>query len=495
MRKKIVLQRITPYEGVVLGEVHHVSGLYRFVYDGDRPPKTVLVAKQGTRFYDLGLEKDMELRWARFFRVRLPDYWEGSHEEYLYEKDLPVFCGRALKGMAVEFRTARTGKEVLVVSEKAWTCRWEEVKSLLLKEGYAIPEEKLGELDLNLTLGGDPEFEVFKDGVLVPACTVPIFRRGAFSGPIGLDGAEHIAELRPDPACSEEEYAENFLALAKRVKEEGVLLSVQGDYYPLGGHIHVGSSNPFVARALKEGASSFIEALDDFVGRVLLPTSGEARGEYKNLGAYEFKEYGWEYRTPPASFYADPEVVRIVYKLTRNLVEVLLREGELSYEVLEDGRAKKEEYYRFLTKEETEYFLSFPLKWARREIVPFVPVGELPAVILSFSGGWLEDMMRVFKEVLINLPVKRPVRLVLYGIGRLSGDAFAIPTAPEKWRLKGEFPKAPFINGALPEVWVGVPYRFRILEVLPSEILKEFTSWVREYLAQLDLLAAPVAAE
>jgi hypothetical protein len=77
----------------------------------------------------------------------------------------------------------------------------------------------------------------------------------------------------------------------------------------------------------------------------------------------------------------------------------------------------------------------------------------------------------------------------------LAGDAFVIPTAPEKWRLKGEFPKAPFINGALPEVWVGVPYRFRILEVLPSEILKEFTSWVREYLAQLDLLAAPVAAE
>jgi hypothetical protein len=494
MKKKIVIQRPTPHEGVILGEVHFVSGLYQFRYE-DLPSKAVLVAKVGTRFFDLVLEKDLEFRWARLFRVRLPEDWEGSYEEYVHKKDLPIFYGRVLRGMAVELRTARTGKEFLVVSEKAWTSRWEEVKKYLLKAGYAIPEEKLGEMDLTLTLGGDPEFEVYEDGVLTPAVNVPIFKKGAFRGPIGLDGAEHIAEIRPDAAYSEEEYVENFLALAKRVKEENVLLSVQGDYYPLGGHIHVGSPNPFVARALKEGASSFIEALDDFVGRVLLPTSGKARGQYECLGAYEVKEYGWEYKTPPASFYADPEMVRIVYKLTRNLVEVLLREGELSYEVLEDGRAKPEEYYRFLSKEETEYFLSFPLRWARREIVPFVPVGELPAVLLSFSGGWFEKQMRAFREALRELPVKKPVKLVLYGVERLAGDAFAIPTAPEKWRLKGEFPKAPFVRGALPEVWIGVPYRFRILEELPSEVLMEFTSWVREYLAQLGLLAAPVAAE
>jgi hypothetical protein len=493
MKKKIILQRLTPYEGVILGSVEFVGGAYYF--HADLPSKAVLVAKQGARFMDLGLVKDMDLGWAKFFCVRLPGDWRGLYDEYLYERDLPVFCGFALGGMAVEFRTARTGKEFLVVSEKAWHGQWEEVKKCLLKAGHAIPEEKLGELDFSITLGGDPEFEAYEDGALTSAVLVPIFNRGGSYGSIGTDGAFSTAELRPDPACSEEEYTENFLGLAKRVKEEGILLSVQGDYYALGGHIHVGSPNPFVARALKEGASSFIEVLDDFMGRVLLPTSGRARGEYECLGAYEFKDYGWEYRTPPSSYYADPEMVRIVFKLTKGLVETLLRGGELSYETLEDGRAKPEEYLRFLTPQETEYFLGFPEKWARREIVPFVPVGELPVILFNFVGGWLEKPRRVLKEALKDLPVKRPVKLVLYGVSRMLGDVFVLPTATEEWRSPHCPESGQFVEGALPEIWIGVPYRFRIEEEIPSEILKEFTRWVREYLAQLGLLAAPVAAE
>jgi hypothetical protein len=89
-------------------------------------------------------------------------------------------------------------------------------------------KRKLGELAFTLTLGGDPEFEVYEDGALVPAVSVPIFKRGAFRGPIGLDGAEHIAELRPDYAYSEEEYVENFLPLRKRVKEVASSFACRG---------------------------------------------------------------------------------------------------------------------------------------------------------------------------------------------------------------------------------------------------------------------------
>jgi hypothetical protein len=121
-------------------------------------------------------------------------------------------------------------------------------------------------------------------------------------------------------------------------------------------------------------------------------------------------------------------------------------------------------------------------------------MGELPAVLINFIGGWLESQMRVFKEALKELPVKRPVKLVLYGVSRRLGDVFALPTAPEEWRMR-EIPETLFVEGALPEIWVGVPYRFRVREEIPPEILKEFTNWVREYLAQLGLLAASVAAE
>jgi hypothetical protein len=263
----------------------------------------------------------------------------------------------------------------------------------------------------------------------------------------------------------------------------------------LGGHIHIGSPNHLVIQVLKDEVESFVQVLDDFVGRVLLPTSGRARGDYARLGAYELKSYGWEYRTPPASYYADPEMVRITFKLTKGLVETLLREGEISYEVLEDGRAKKEEYLRFLTEEEAEYFLSFPEKWARGEIIPLVPIWDSPPVLFTFRDKWAEGNLWVFKEALKDLPVKRPVKLVLYGLAQRRGDVFAIPTAPEEWRLKEEFPKAPFVEGAIPEIWVGIPYRFRRPEKIPQDLLEEFTSWVEEYLAQLKLLAAQEVAE
>jgi hypothetical protein len=101
----------------------------------------------------------------------------------------------------------------------------------------------------------------------------------------------------------------------------------------------------------------------------------------------------------------------------------------------------------------------------------------------------------VFKEALRNLSVSRPIRLVLYGLAERRGDYFAIPTAPEEWVLREEFPKEPFINGAIPEIWVGIPYRFRRVEVIPPDLLKEVVSWVEEYLVQLGLLAVAAAAE
>jgi hypothetical protein len=176
-------------------------------------------------------------------------------------------------------------------------------------------------------------------------------------------------------------------------------------------------------------------------------------------------------------------------------VETLLREGEISYETLDDGRARPEEYYRFLTKREAEYFLEFPQRWARGEVIPFVLTRGVPRVFFTFRDEWDEDKKRVFEDALKHLNVGRPIRLVLYGLAQRRGDYFALPTVPEEWVLRETFPKEPFIDRALPEIWIGVPYRFRRMEVIPPDLLKEFVSWVEEYLVQLGLLAAVSAAE
>jgi hypothetical protein len=340
----------------------------------------------------------------------------------------------------------------------------------------------------HLTLGGDPEFEVvdLESGEIIPAEDVPFFVKGATSGSIGLDADYKVAEFRPAPAYSEKEYVRNFLTLVEMVRKEGILLSVEGDKYSVGGHIHVGSPDRNVVQALQDEVENFVQVLDDFVGSVLLPTSGRAR--VSELGRYELKKHGWEYKTPPASYYADPEMVRIVYKLTRNLVETLLREGELSYEVLEDDRAKPEEYLRFLTQEETEYFLGFPERWARGEISPFVPTEKRAFALFRFEDSWYYKQQDLFKEILKSIPVKRTIRFVLYGVKENVGRYFALPTAPEEWRLKRDYPKAPFAWGPIPEVRIGVPFDIR--HGGQNSTCPDFASWVEEYLAQLDLLAA-----
>jgi hypothetical protein len=494
--KKISIKNGVPYKGVCLRALHYVEEEF-WGYDS-LPDGTILVARKGARFYDL--VNYGYFGWASFEEVAVPDDWEGSFDDYVWELDLPRWVrvgsslARALGDEAVILETVRTERRFLVVSEEVWETRWEEVKEGLLAHAWATPDmSQLGEAII--TLGGDPEFEVYVDGELVPANQLSIFRNGGLYGSVGTDGASSTAELRPSPASSPGEYLENFTAIVRRVCRRGILLSVKGDTYALGGHIHVGSSNHYVVRLLKDEVEKFIEVLDDFVGRVLLPTSGRARGGYARLGAYELKSYGWEYRTPPSSFYADPKMVRITYKLVKGLVETLLRQGEISYETLEGGRASPKEYLRFLTKREAEYFLGFPERWARGEVIPFVLTRGVPKVIFTFRDEWDTDKKRVFKNALRNLSVCRPVRLVLYGLAERRGDYFALPTAPDEWVLREEFPKEPFIDGALPEIWVGVPYRFRRLEVISEDLLKELVSWVEEYLAQLGLLAAVSAAE
>jgi hypothetical protein len=374
MRKvELFISKAAPCRGLLFSAVRYVDGEF-YNYE-DLPDRAVLVAKQGSRFLNLNLGPfpNRKLWWVELV---------AAPPEDREELDLPEDWGGSLEIPTLILETTRSRKKFLVVLEEAWNdaSRWPILRWYLIENWWAMPEF----VDPSITLGGDPEFEVVKDGRIVPADTVPIFKQG-FRPPtevqIGLDGAPFIAELRPDYAYSEEEYVENFWALVKRVQEAGVLLSVKGDRVPLGGHIHVGSPDRNVVRILRREDKKFAQILDDFVGRVLLPTSGKARGEYKRLGACRMKDYGWEYRTPPSSFYADTEMVRIVYKLTRNLVRTLLIERELSYETLEDGRAKPEEYLRFLTPQETEYFLGFPERWARGEIPPFVPME--PAVSVS----------------------------------------------------------------------------------------------------------------
>ena len=315
-----------------------------------------------------------EPEWASFWS------YEGSYEEEEF-LDLPFVADIPMDGVVV-LEGCSTGKRVLVVLGEIWDDpkQFREggpLREILLREGFASLEPpSLG--NANILLGGDPEFEVVdtEEGEIIPAYRVDVFDEGGDSpfSKVGTDGNDSIAEIRPSPRKTPEGYVREVRSILEFIKKRvpWIDLSVEGDRYPLGGHIHVGAREDLTRRVLKEKAEVFIEALDDFIGKLLLPTSGAARGKYAKLFAYEIKPYGWEYRTPPASIYGDLEVLRITYKLVKGLVEKLLREGELSYYVGKDGIPPFEEYLAFLTEEEARYFLEFPRRWKEGEVCPLL---------------------------------------------------------------------------------------------------------------------------
>jgi hypothetical protein len=139
-----------------------------------------------------------------------------------------------------------------------------------------------------------------------------------------------------------------------------------------------GSQGKASRNVLRIFAQDVVRLLDDFVGRVLLPTYGRACWEEKlaGLGNYRLASYGLAYRVP-ASIYAEGETLYVVYKLAKNLLETLLSKGEVSYRTRK-GYPLREEYLRFLSEEEAKLLLSFPERYRRGE--KFVPVEVLSHV-------------------------------------------------------------------------------------------------------------------
>jgi hypothetical protein len=242
---------------------------------------------------------------------------------------------------------------------------FEALSDLLLKEGF----ERV-EVAGRLKLGGEAEFEVVVSGRVVPAEDVFPPEEG-FEPPVRAEGS--VLKVEPCFADTPLEYLENFYALLRGID---CGLSTKGKVYPIVGTMCFGSHDRGTRNVLRIFAQDIVRVLDDFVGRLLLPTYGRACWEEKlaGLGNYGLAGYGLAYRVP-ASIYAEAETLRVVYKLAKSLLETLLQKGEVSYRLVR-GLPLREEYLRFLSEEEVELLLSFPERYRGGD--KLVPV-EVPS--------------------------------------------------------------------------------------------------------------------
>jgi len=237
------------------------------------------------------------------------------------------------------------------------------LSDLLLREGF----ERV-EVEGRLKLGGKPEFEVVLGGVVVPAESYLPPEEG-FEPPVRSEW--HILKVEPHFADTPEEYLENFYALIRGME---CTLSVEGDVYPILGIMCLSAQDRASRNVLRIFSRDVAKILDDFVGRVLLPTYGKACWEEKlaRLENFWLTPYGLDYVVPP-SIYAERETLRVVYKLAKSLLQTLLQEEEISYRTRE-GYPLREEYLRFLSEEEVDTLLSFPQRFRRGEKVVSVEV-------------------------------------------------------------------------------------------------------------------------
>jgi len=346
------------------------------IWDGDR----VFEAPGGPMVYPVKA-KDITIpnlfggtvlaKRVEFMEVKASKRLSSSINVEVSPKGLLDCIGLVSNGqvLAVVGRGSEPKRTLVVVEPQALKEPevFEALSGLLLKEGFeSLPVEG------RIKLGGKPEFEVVLGGVVVPAESYLPPEEG-FEPPVRSEW--HILKVEPHFADTPGEYLENVYALIRGIECD---LSVEGDVYPILGIMCLSAQDMATRNILRIFSRDVAKILDDFVGRVLLPTYGKACWDEKlaRLGNFWLTPYGLDYAVP-SSIYAEGETLRTVYKLAKNLLETLLREGEVSYRTKE-GYPLREEYLRFLSEEELDTLLSFPQRFRKGEkLVPVEVVSHV----------------------------------------------------------------------------------------------------------------------
>jgi hypothetical protein len=200
-----------------------------------------------------------------------------------------------------------------------------------------------------IKIGCDPEFELLDEG----GRHVDAGNYYQMRGQIGTDAVTDILELRPFATEEPELLVNRIRNLIASVYYDRKRISVSGHRRALGGHIHISEVAP---------EASLVQMLDDFVGRYFVELSGDARGDFKELGQVAEKEHhghgGFEYRTPPSAVFHNPRVTGIIMKLVKTLCEEL-RRGDIEYETDAAGRALPAEFEKRIGEDNARRLFEF----------------------------------------------------------------------------------------------------------------------------------------
>jgi hypothetical protein len=275
--------------------------------------------------------------------------------------------------------------------------------------------------EIKVVLGGDPEFECLNKNMSVVGAGNYF---GSYEGKIGRDGSGDQLELRPDPQETVKGLLTEFKMLISQASEVCCIGS-QGDYYPLGGHIHF-SFRDESGRILKFDNRKCADILDDFIG-FTTDWSGRARGSYKSRHAYRNQPHGFEYRSVPSKVWESPQILRIVTKLSQNLLHKAINDG-IEYEIEKNGEPSKKDYLNFISEREYEKLKNWPKispgyivtkNWGIKIIPPKL------RLTIAFNDDWRDAHKNYIREQLNNLVATKPRTILFFGIGKKRGNVIS----------------------------------------------------------------------
>ncbi len=251
---------------------------------------------------------------------------------------------------------------------------------------------------VKVVLGGDPEFELLREGWLV---RVAELLRAEVELPWGVIGKEReLLELRPRPSTKPETLVKNvghLLLMVPRVL--GGVPSTVCRAYPLGGHVHIGG----VPGSAREGLA---KAVDEGLGDLFHSLNTEARLSvgYGQRGDWRLQPWGVEYRTPPASLWSHPGVALVFLRAIKWVAEKFLSgEDPFRHPAWPFVRAAAEKAAAFVREHEGK------LHWEawKTHIGEFALGEQEVGVALELGtecdGSFLEDLRAMFARLGIRL--------------------------------------------------------------------------------------------
>jgi hypothetical protein len=330
-----------------------------------------------------------------------------------------------------------------------------------------------------IKIGCDPEFEVLDEqqGRIIDAHNLNIDREGN----IGRDGRGTQIEFRPPPGTPDDVVSTLSSYFVRFREQHKKTLVISGHIEPLGGHIHIG-----VGRRIPSVPQPLLDLLDDFIGRPTIELSGNARSSYKEQSKWESKNWGFEYRTPPAAIFYNPTITRISFKLALNLTHMFINTKKpLIYKV--PISINDLVNIGCLTANEARYYLKklgqikqlidthrpIPAAWeGNKSKYSSLDKLEISKAQITCTEEWNPIIQRSIKEALqISLkPILKEVKVIrLFGFRQERGlvSNIVIPGTDIT-----KIDDVPPISGTSAMLNIGLPFPFRN-NLLTFNILKD----------------------